>query len=195
MSVLDANKVVLKLFLENESSADLEQYIPVFHRVIREKLVPGILIDVADYRHVHQGPGVMLIGHETDFAMDEAEGHVGLRFNRKRGDSGGLEQSLRSGLTELLSLARLLEQAPELDGAQAFSTSDLYFGVNDRLLAPNSPETFESCESVIRDIAVDLSGADTFELKHVEDPRAIFGARLGLSSSPSLDTLIGRLAD
>ena len=37
-------------------SIDLTQAIPVFHRWIQEQALPGLLIDVADYRHVPEGP-------------------------------------------------------------------------------------------------------------------------------------------
>ena len=43
------------------------------------------MIDVANYAHVPKGPGVALIGHGTDYFIDEGEGRLGLLYNRKRG--------------------------------------------------------------------------------------------------------------
>ena len=47
---------------------DPEAFVPVFHDWIRRGAVEGLLIDVARYGHVHHGPGIMLVGHEGDYA-------------------------------------------------------------------------------------------------------------------------------
>ncbi len=195
MNIMQANKVVLKLFLADEVSLPQENYIPVFHRVIREKAVSDILVDVADYRHVHEGPGVMLIGHENDFAMDQGMGRTGLRFNRKRGDMGGLESNLRDGLNRTFALARLLENAPEFKGALRFSVQELLIEINDRLNAPNTAETYAAFQPVIHGLAVDLYGENTFKISRVEDVRSLFGVRVETGEAQSLDALIARLAD
>ena len=83
---MDAHKLQLKIYLTPESAraVDLEDLIPVFHRWIKQRLLPELTIDVANYRHVPQGPGVVLIGHGSDYFMDEGEGRPGLLHNRKR---------------------------------------------------------------------------------------------------------------
>ena len=49
----------------------------VFHQWIRDSVCPEMLIDVADYRHVPAGPGVMLIGHEANYSLDNRENRLG----------------------------------------------------------------------------------------------------------------------
>jgi hypothetical protein len=50
-------KYDLKLFLDAASRFDLEECIPIFHRWIQDQALDEVLIDVADYRHVHHGRG------------------------------------------------------------------------------------------------------------------------------------------
>ena len=53
---MDAPKLQVKLFSDNVDSSNLEKFIPVFHRWIRDHLLDELMIDVADYSHVHHGP-------------------------------------------------------------------------------------------------------------------------------------------
>src|ERR1700730_17812936 len=114
---MDAQRLQLKIFVEPGSAGaiDREAFIPVFHRWIKERLLPELLVDVANYAHVPEGPGVVLIGHGADYFMDQGEGRLGLLHNRKR---AGLPPAGR-----LIDLARrtlhaavLLEQDPALGG-------------------------------------------------------------------------------
>lgn len=194
MSAMQTHKVVLKLFLAEECTVSQESYIPVFHRVIREKILSDILIDVADYRHVHEGPGVMLIGHESDFAMDQGQSSTGLRFNRKRGDLGGLQPNLMDGLSKVLRLAKFMEDAPEFQGRLRFCTQKLFIGTNDRLKAPNTDETYQKVEPLVRSIAVDLYGDKAAEITRVDESRSLFGVHLKAREAHTLGTLIDRLA-
>ena len=83
---MDAHKLQLKIYLTPESARtlDVEALIPVFHRWIKQRALPELTIDVANYQHVPKGPGVVLIGHGADYFLDEGEGRAGLLHNRKR---------------------------------------------------------------------------------------------------------------
>ena len=83
---MEAHKLQLKIYLTPETARtlDVEAVIPVFHRWIKQRALPELTIDVANYRHVPQGPGVVLIGHGSDYFLDEGEGRPGLLHNRKR---------------------------------------------------------------------------------------------------------------
>ena len=58
---MDTPKFDLKLFLHDASDLQLHTLIPVFHGWIQTRALADVLIDVVDYRHVPDGPGVMLI--------------------------------------------------------------------------------------------------------------------------------------
>jgi len=58
--VANLQRIALKIFLDDESLLEPGDVIPVFHRWIQTQAVDGLLIDVADYSHVHHGPGVVV---------------------------------------------------------------------------------------------------------------------------------------
>jgi len=82
--------VRVKVFARQPVSIDQGEAIAVFHRWIQDRVCPEMLIDVADYRHVPNGPGVMLIGHEANYSLDSAKGRLGLLYSRKQ--AGGSAQ-------------------------------------------------------------------------------------------------------
>ena len=69
-TIEDLQRIVVKFHLDDGSPVELDKVIPVFHRWIQTGAVEGLLIDVADYSHVPQGPGVMLIAHEGNYALE-----------------------------------------------------------------------------------------------------------------------------
>ena len=66
-----AQQLSVKIFAHDPAAVQPAAFIPIFHRWIQEsRLADRLLIDVADYRHVANGPGVLLIGHEAHYALD-----------------------------------------------------------------------------------------------------------------------------
>jgi len=80
--------VNVKLLLQNAQGINLEPLIPVFHNWIENQNGEELLIDVADYSHVPAGPGVVLIGHEGNYSVDNTDGRLGVRYNRKAAQDG-----------------------------------------------------------------------------------------------------------
>ena len=70
---MNIDHVNVKVFAK--APVDLAAAIPVFHRWIQEGACEELLIDVADYRHVPAGPGVVLIGHEANYSLDCGRNH------------------------------------------------------------------------------------------------------------------------
>lgn len=120
---------------------EIEEYVGVFHDWIRRSAIEGggLLIDVASYAHVPNGPGVLLIGHEVDFGVRIASGRVELTCRHKR-DPLGEGNVLQRCLKLLLKAAQLLESATTLSEAPSFRASEFVFRSNDRLRCPNTPE-------------------------------------------------------
>ena len=92
---LNLQHVNIKFFVDGELTADLEQFINVFHRLVAEQAMDEMMIDVADYRHVPAGPGVVMVGLEADYAIDQKDGRYGLRYNRKAPLEGSNQDRLR----------------------------------------------------------------------------------------------------
>lgn len=120
---------------------DLEQYVAVFHDWIRQSALQGggLLIDVASYAHVPNGPGVLLIGHELDYSVRIALGRVELTCRHKR-DPQGEGNALQRCLRQLLQAAQLLESATTLSEVPSFRASEFLFRSNDKLRVPNNAE-------------------------------------------------------
>jgi hypothetical protein len=140
----------IKLHAVDPAALDLAEAIPAFHRWIRSGAVPGLLIDVADYRHVPDGPAVALIGHEADYILDGAEGPLGLLYSRKRRGAGTTAERLAAGLHATLLACRALEREP--DGARRglrFDGRRVRLVFNDRLRAPNDDATLDALRPAV----------------------------------------------
>lgn len=141
------HRISIKYFLSDPATPDLAAIIGIFHKWIQHKSIEGIPIDVADYRHVPEGPGVMLIGHDFDYALDEADGRPGLCYVRKRSTGCDLDELLRSAVYGALTGCRLLQD--ELNGDATFRTDEAMLAIPDRLRAPNRQNTLDELQSSI----------------------------------------------
>lgn len=190
---MHAQKLQLKLYLTPESATalDLEAFIPVFHRWIRDSALPELLIDVANYAHVPEGPGVVLIGHGSDYFLDLGEGRPGILHNRKRAGLAEPER-LWDLARRTLYAATLLEGDAAVAGKVRFATNELLFRINDRLAAPSAdPATFAAIEGELGGFVKRLfpEGA---KLALTGGPKELFAVRIQSSASPPLATLLER---
>ena len=85
---MDLQHLNVKIFT-SRNAFDLAEAIPVFQRWIQDSVCEELLIDVADYRHVPGGPGVLLAAHEAHYSLDTG----GLLYNRKAVVEGSGEVS------------------------------------------------------------------------------------------------------
>src|SRR5262245_43094180 len=129
--------VNIKIFADR-SDIQIGDAVAVFHQWIQDGVVPELVIDVADYKHVPDGPGVMLIGHEANYSLDETGGRLGLLYNRKAVVSGDAQAALRQAFDAATNATRLLEAAEPFAGKLHFNDGDIEIIVNDRLAAPNT---------------------------------------------------------
>ncbi|MGC2329922.1 MAG: hypothetical protein WA581_00575 [Candidatus Acidiferrales bacterium] len=188
--------VNVKLFLADAAGLNLEPLIPVFHSWITGSAFNEMLLDVADYRHVPSGPGVVVIGHEADYAVDNAGGRLGVRYNRKAAVEGDnafvLQQAARAALTAY----RRLEEEPRLGGKLRFNGREIEIFVNDRLLAPNRVETFEAVRTDLEAFARKLfrGAGDSLSYDSTRDPRSLFSVTLKSSRAFSAAELLQNLA-
>lgn len=186
--------VNVKLFVGNAAQIDLEPLIPIFHEWIQEQVFEEMLLDVADYRHVPGGPGVMLIGLQADYSVDNTDDRLGVRYNRKAGLDGSnldrLQQAARAALTACLRL----EQEPRLAEKLRFNGTELEVFINDRLLAPNRETTREAADSDFQAFAKKLFKANEYSLTYTDESRRLFGAVIKSSKPFSSADLLRNLA-
>lgn len=171
---MEIQHVNLKLHLEHSGVVDLEPLIPIFHDWVREQSCEETLVDVADYRHVPAGPGILLIGHEADFSLDWSDDRLGVRYNRKARLGGQNHDRFRQALRSVLTTCRRLEEDGRLEGKLGFESRQFELGVNDRLLAPNNQETYASLSPEIDFFCGGLFGRNNYSVTHQADPRRRF---------------------
>ncbi len=143
--------------------------IAVFHRLLQRGLLEGLLLDVADYQHVPQGPGVLLIGHDVDYGVDET-GFSVLR-KRQQGDAAEVATQLRDALRMGLGALEALDR----DGAlgMAFDTEHFMVSVLDRALTRNDEAAAHALEAELEAVVRELFGAGVrFARENAADPRS-----------------------
>ena len=187
---MDLQHINVKIYVEGELQVDPARFIELFHQWIQKKSVAGLLIDVADYRHVPSGPGVMLIGHEADYSMDNSGNRFGLLYNRKSPLAGSNADRFGQALWCAANACRLLENEFDKDGSLKFSRQEFELFVNDRALAPNTTETFEACKPELESFLETVLGHDKFSFERYSDPRSRFGVTVRVATPFDLATLL-----
>lgn len=186
--------VNVKLLLENPAQVDLEPLIPIFHEWIQKQVFEELLLDVADYRHVPGGPGVMVIGHQADYSVDDADHRLGVRYNRKAGFDGSNTDRLKQAARAALTACVKLEQEPRMGGKLKFNGQDIELFINDRLLAPNNDASRSAANAELQAFAKKLFSGAEYSLSYQTDPRSLFGISVKSSKKFSADQLLQNLA-
>jgi hypothetical protein len=183
---MNIQHINIKFYIENPESVNLGDYSAVFNTWIQNHALEELLIDVADYLHVHNGPGLMLIGHEADYSLDNRAGRLGLLYNRKEQLEGTAQEKLAQAARAVLTAAQLLEKE---NGLQ-FNTQEVQVIINDRLLAPNTTETFASLESDLRAFFDKLYNGTKYTITHNTDPRERFTVDVKAVTRFDVETLL-----
>jgi hypothetical protein len=190
---MEPENLSIKLFAKSDAGLENKDFIQTFHRWIQEGRLDELMIDVADYGHVHHGPGVMLICHDAHYATDRGEGRLGLLYSRKRIKAGSVRERIDTALSKALRAARFLEEEPALGGRITFRTDELRFSIEDRLHAPNTPATLEAIRDDLGNGLERLYGTDP-KLTHRARPKECFAVDIHTDGAVDLATLVSRLA-
>ena len=187
---MNVQHVNVKFFLQKPETVTLADYAAVLNTWIQQQRFDELLIDVADYLHVHHGPGIMLIGHEADYSLDNRAGRLGLLYNRKAQVEGKTQEKLAQAVRAALTAAQILEK----ENGLKFDGSQIQVIINDRLLVPNTAETFKALEPDLRLFFDRLYAGANYTLTHHADPRERFTIEVKLASTFELDTLLKNLS-
>ena len=189
---MNAQKLCVKIFLKDPTQLHGLKLVPVFQSWIQMHAVEDhLLIDVADYEHVPDGPGTVLVAHEANFSMDASGGRPGLLYQRKQPLPGGLEERIGNVFKYALAAAARLEENPGL----AFRTDELIFKIADRLLAPNTAETFAAVRGPLEAFLKKLPGGVKFELEHRPSAMGLFEVRIKATPSDGVSEMAGRVGE
>ncbi|MBK9166542.1 MAG: hypothetical protein IPM24_03660 [Bryobacterales bacterium] len=169
----DIEHVRVKIFAE-AADFDPGEAIPIFHRWIQEGFGGHLLIDVADYRHVPAGPGVMLVAHEAHYALDNGKNRLGLLYDRRAPLDGDASAKFRQAWDAAWEACAQLEREPALSGKLKFAAGECEISINDRLLAPNTAGTFTTLRPALESLFDGVWGVGTYTLTREGEPRELF---------------------
>ena len=187
--------VNFKLLIQNGDGASLESLIPVFHGWIENQAAKDeLLIDVADYTHVPAGPGIVLIGHEANYSVDNTGNRLGVRYNRKAALDGTNQDRLSQAARAALTACKRLETEPRLGGKFRFNGQDIEIFINDRLIAPNTAATRQAFDADFHLFSRKLFRGKEYSISYGEDPRSLFTAFVKTAEPFSVADLLEALA-
>jgi len=187
---MQAQKLCVKLFLKDPAQLHGVKLVPVFQSCLQMHAVEDNLeIEVADYEHVPDGPGTVLVTHEANFSLDNGGGRPGLLYQRKQPLPGSFGERLATIFRAVLQGAVRLEENPGL----AFRTDEISFRIADRLLAPNTAETFSAVKPELETFLRKLLGSATFQLEHKASAEKLFEVAIKSATTASISDLLGQL--
>jgi hypothetical protein len=193
-SPIQLQHVNVKLFASDGAGVDLEPLIPIFHGWIRDGVFEEMLLDVADYRHVHQGPGVMVIGHQANYSVDNTSGRLGVRYNRKAALDGTNQDRLKQATRAALGAFRRLESESSLKGTLRFGGREMELLINDRALAPNTDATRIAAQPELQAFFGTLFQGAGYALTHDTEPRRLFTVRVVANQAFSVAQLLANIS-
>lgn len=175
LPALESQKFAVKVFVTKGDGIPLDDFVPVFHSWIQQKSVADhLLIDVADYKHVVDGPGMVLISHQANIHIDETDGRRGLLYVRKQPLAGGFAKRVGQTIGYALGLAHRLETEPTFAGRLKFDPSHISFRIHDRLHVQNTAQTFQQLCPILTDAIGGAMGSRNVTLTHSPDPQKLF---------------------
>ncbi|MDA2938113.1 hypothetical protein MYX75_07625 [Acidobacteria bacterium AH-259-A15] len=191
---MELHRLGVKLFVEDPSSVEIRDFIPIFHSWIQNQVIENhLLVDLHDYSHVHMGPGILLVAHEGNFSTDLGENRLGLFYYRKQPINGSLQERIKAIFRTTFQGCRLLEDEPELGGMQ-FKTDELLVMANDRLHAPNTEEIFQKIRPALSQFLNQFLDGNDFTLTHRADPKERFTVAVRTPHSMGIKALLERLS-
>ncbi len=192
-SPINLQHVNVKLLASDGAGVDLEPLIPIFHGWIRDRVFEELLLDIADYRHVPEGPGVVVIGHQANYSVDNTDGRLGVRYDRKAALDGSNGDRLRQAARAALTAFQRLESEAALKGQLRFGGRELEIFINDRALAPNSGATRAAAQPELQAFFGKLFQGADYALSHDAEPRRLFGVRAKTNKTFTVAELLANL--
>ena len=187
-------RFAVKLYLDPRSTLAPRACIEIFHRWIQQGAVPGLLIDVADYTHLTGGPRVVLVAHEGNYALDDADGRLGLVYTRKQPLDGPLPERLAAATGALLAAAERLERdtAGTRDAAAVFLGNEIAIIANDRLAAPRTAAAETALREAAASFGARLFGDPAIDVRSLAESDRL-GYTIGAANPVALADLSSRV--
>lgn len=193
---MELHRLGVKWFAEERASLELLDLIPVFHRWIQDHTLDNLLIDVAEYTHMHHGPGVLIIAHEGNYGYDETHGERGLVYYSKQSMpetdlAARMGAIARKGLEACVCFLR----EANLAALVTFPCNRLEVFANDRLQAPNTDASWADFAPAVTALAARLFPDQAYKIeRRSDDPRERLAAIIRAEQASGPETLLARLS-
>jgi hypothetical protein len=186
-------KIAVKVFAETGNEIPLTDFIDIFHGWIQAS--DGVYHDVADYSHMQEGAGIVLVAKDANVSIDQTGNRRGLLYNQKAHLDGSNHEKIHKVFRSAFENCLRLEREPSLQGKLKFSKDELVFFINDRLVAPNTDETLATLRPDLERVVRDLVGDATFTLEQNPDRRQRFSVMIHASKPLQLGKLSADAGD
>ncbi len=188
-------KFDIKVFAQAGADIDPAEFIGVLQGWIREGTAEGIPIDVADYSHMHHGPGVILVGHYVNIGIDYTGGRMGLLYHRKHPMEGSFSQRFRTNLKNALEACIQLETAEGFQGHLKFGSGEFLVIANDRLQTDGQGDAAAKLRDGISEVAQELFGPEVAITIQDGDPRTRPSVSIKVPENIDIASIIQRCSE
>jgi hypothetical protein len=189
---MELQHLIIKIPVDGPLGLDPAKIVDVFHQWVARQAVSGVLlIDVAELLHVPNGPGVLAVGVEADFALDHTGGTWGVLYRRKTILGGSNQDRILQGIASAAQTALRLQEA--FPGGLKLSRTEFELIINDRGIAPNIAATYAAALPEIEAGLRAALGHGDFDLtRHDHERRQRFGVTVK-SATPFDLAVLARL--
>jgi hypothetical protein len=166
---MELQKIVIGCFAVEREPVPLTAFIEVFHGWIQAS--DGVYYDVADYSHMHHGPGIVLVAPDFNVSVDETGGRRCFLFSQKTLLEGSNQERLTRVFQNALEHCQRLQAEPALRGKIEFRFDEFEITLNDRLLAPAGDESYGALKVEIEPFVGRMFGRAPVSLQQESDAR------------------------
>lgn len=186
-------RINVKFYLEDPESLSAEEAFRVFNSWI-PTTPDEVLIDVADYSHLDEGPLTLLVGHDANYSLDNHSAEMGLLYSRKQPADGDLTERLATAFKAALSACRRLEEEPSLADKVKFRSGDVSLVANDRLNATNDEAGENTLRAALDPVLTQLFAGAEYAIERDDAPQLRLNLRIRCQTNADTATLLGNLA-
>jgi len=185
---MELKKIEIKFFAVERKPVLLTAFIDLFHGWIQAS--DGVYHDVADYSHMHQGPGIVLVAPDFYVSVDETGGRRGFLYSQKALLDGTNQERLAKVFQSALENCRRLQAEPALQRKIEFRFDEFEITLADRLLAPNGDESYQALKAEIEPFVSRLLGGAPVSLQQESDARRRVRLRIQAMTPVELPVLL-----
>jgi hypothetical protein len=190
---MNTHKIAVKFYMDKGQDIAPETWFKTFNKWISANTGPDVLIDVVDYSHVKNGPVTLLVGHEYDISIDDADGKRGVLFSRKRADAGDFVQHLSTAVKQACEMSRRIETDGDVGDQVVFRGNEVCLILNDRLQTPNADETVQALQADLDAVLGKLYGDAKVSVARRDNAKARLTLDVQAEGNWTADQLLANL--